>query len=48
MKVLGHALYKGDLYGIPSGSQYTYVCMMDIDTYLHKMMANDKLRESRE
>ena len=45
MKVSGHALYKGDLYGIPSGSRYTYVYMMDIDTYLHKMMANDKLRE---
>ena len=45
MKVLGHALYKGDLYGIPPGTRYTYVYMMDIDTYLHKMMANDKLRE---
>ena len=45
IKVLGHALYKGDLYGIPPGSRYTYVYMMDIDTYLHKMMANDQLRE---
>ena len=46
MKVLGHALYKGDLYGIPPGSRYTYVYIMDIDTYLHKMMANDKLRDN--
>ena len=45
MKASGHVLYKGDLYGIPPGSRYTYIYMMDIDTYLHKMMANDNLRE---
>ena len=45
MKASGHALYKGDLYGIPPGSRYTSVYMMDIEIYLHKMMANDNLRE---
>ena len=45
MKASGHVLYKGDLYGILPGSQYTYMYMMDIDTYLHKIMANDNLRE---
>ena len=43
MKALGHALYKGDLYGIPP--RYTYVYMMNIQTYLHKMMTNVNLRE---
>ena len=45
MKALGHVLYKGDLYRIPPGPRYTSVYMMDVDTYLHKMMANDNLRE---
>ena len=44
MKALDHALYKGAFYGIPPGSGYTYVYMMDIETYLHEMMANDSLR----
>ena len=45
IKASGHVLCKGDLYRILPESRYTYIYMMDMDTYLHKMMANNNLRE---
>ena len=46
MKVLNHALHRGEIYGMPSGAKYAYVYLMDVEIYLHKMPVNDELKES--
>ena len=42
MKVLNHALHRGEIYG----AKYAYVYLMDVETYLHKMLVSDELKES--
>ena len=51
MKVLNHALHRGENYGMPPpppppGAKYAYVYLMDVETYLHKMLVSDELKES--
>ena len=46
MNVLNHALHRGEIYGMPPGSKYAYVYLMDVETYLHKMLVSDELKES--
>ena len=46
MKVLNHALHRGEIYGMPPGAKYAYVYLMDVETYLHKMLVSDELKES--
>ena len=46
MKVLNHALHQGEIYGMPNGAKYAYVYLMDVETYLHKMLVSDELKES--
>ena len=43
MKVLNHALHRGEIYGIPPCEKYAYVYLMDVETYLHKMLVTDEL-----
>ena len=33
---LGHALYKGDIYVKPPSAKFTYVFMMDLESYINK------------
>ena len=42
MKVLNQALHRGEIYG----AKYAYVYLMDVETYLHKMLVSDELKES--
>ena len=46
MKVLNHALHRGEIYGMPPGAKYAYVYLMDVEIYLHKMPVSDELNES--
>ena len=46
MKVLNHAHHRGEIYGMLSGAKYAYVYLMDVETYLHKMLVSDELKES--
>ena len=46
MKVLNHALHRGEIYGMTPGAKYAYVYLMDVETYLHKMLVSDELKES--
>jgi hypothetical protein len=40
-----HALHCGFLYGKPMETKLTYVKMMDVKTYVNKLLTNDVLRE---
>ena len=40
-----HALHRGFLYGKPMEATLTYVKMMDVKTYVNKLLTNDALRE---
>ena len=46
MKVLNHALHRGEIFGMTSGAKYAYVYLMDVETWLHKMLVSDELKES--
>ena len=46
MTVLNHALHRGEIYGMPPGAKYAYVYLMDVETYLHKKLVSDELKES--
>ena len=37
MTSLGHALYKGDVYVKPPTAKFTYVLMMNVESYVNKM-----------
>ena len=41
-----HVLCRGKVYAKPEASQFTFVPMMDPDTYLNKLLANSTLRDS--
>ena len=45
MKLCHHALYRGNIYAKPAGAMFTYVKMMDVRSYLHKLLTNEPLRE---
>ena len=45
MLLCNHAIYRSQAYGRPDGATYTYVRMMDVCSYLHKLLTNDHLRD---
>ncbi|XP_028403921.1 uncharacterized protein LOC114526506 [Dendronephthya gigantea] len=45
MKLCDHALYRSEIYTKPEGSKFTFVKMMDVTSYLHKLLANEVLRD---
>ncbi|CAB4024379.1 Hypothetical predicted protein [Paramuricea clavata] len=45
MKLYDHALYRSEIYTKPEGSNLTFVKMMDVTSYLHKLLANEVLRD---
>ena len=45
MLLCNHAIYRSQSYGRPDGATYTYVRMMDVCSYLHKLLTNDHLRD---
>jgi hypothetical protein len=45
MKLCDHALYRSEIYTKPEGSNLTFVKMMDVTSYLHKLLANEVLRD---
>ena len=46
MKVLNHALHRSEIYCMPPGAKYAHVYLMDVETYLHKMLVSDELNEN--
>lgn len=45
MQLCNHAIYRSHLYARPNDVTYTYVRMMDVPSYLHKLLFNDYLRD---
>ena len=45
MMSLGHALYRGNVYVKPPTAKFTYVLMMNVESYVNKMMVNDVVRK---
>ena len=45
MELCSHAIYRSQVYARPDGATFTYVRMMDVTSYLHKLLANDCLRD---
>ena len=43
MFYLGNALYHRGVYGRPKEAKYTHVYMMQVDSYLHKLLASELL-----
>ena len=41
MSVCGHALHQGDIYAKAPGATMAYVQMMDVGSYLNKLLANE-------
>ena len=46
MSVCGHALHQGDVYAKAPGATMAYVQMMDVGSYLNKLLANEYIRGS--
>jgi hypothetical protein len=46
MKLCDHALFRSQVYAKPQGAKFTYVRMMDVTSYLHKLLSNDYLKDS--
>ena len=40
-----NALYYGDIYGRSKEAKYTYVYMMQVDSYFHRLLASELLRD---
>ena len=40
-----HVLYRGKVCAKPDGARFTFIEMMDTETYLHKLMAIPSIRE---
>ena len=40
-----YVLYRGKVYAKPDGARFTFIEMMDTETYLHKLMASPSIRE---
>ena len=45
MEMSKHALYRGIIYYKPNGAQLTYVKLMDISSYLNKLLANQAINQ---
>ena len=45
MKLCEHALYRGHIYAKPPDATFTYLKMMDVNSYLHKLLVNEPLRD---
>ena len=45
MELCSHAIYRSQVYARPVGATFTYVRIMDVTSYLHKLLANDCLRD---
>ena len=45
MELCSHTIYRSQVYARPDGATFTYVRMMDVSSYLHKLLANDCLRD---
>ena len=45
MELCEHVLYRGYIYARPEGAQFTYVRLMAVSGYLHKLLANPCLQE---
>ena len=45
MSSLGHALYKGDIYVKPPSAKFAYVLMIDVESYINKLMISDVIGE---
>ena len=45
MQMCNHALHKSNVYAKPQQAQITFVKMMDVSSYLHRLMANEALRD---
>ena len=43
MELCSHPLYRGHIYTRPDNVELTYVKLMDVSSYLHKLLANDAL-----
>jgi len=43
MVLCSHALYRGHIYARPDQAELTYVKLMDVSSYLHKLLANDAI-----
>ena len=43
MELCSHALYRGHIYTRPDKAELTYVKLMDVSSYLHKLLANDAI-----
>ena len=46
VKLCDHALFRSQVYAKPQGAKFTYVRMMDVTSYLHKLLSNDYLKHS--
>ena len=43
MELRSHALYRGHIYARPNQAELTYVKLMDVSSYLNKLLANDAI-----
>ena len=43
MEICHHTLYRSGIYVLPDNAKLTYVRMMDVSTYLNKLLVNDAL-----
>ena len=46
MDLSKHALYRGQIYARPNGAKVTYIRLMDVSSYLNKLLANDAINDS--
>ena len=45
MHLSKHALYRGDIYATPDGAQFTYRRLMDVGSYLNKLLVNEAINQ---
>lgn len=45
MQICNHGLYKSQIYVKPDKATITFIHMMDVTSYLHRLMANEQLRD---
>ena len=45
MQLCNQTIYCSQVYARPDGATYTYVRMMDVSSYLHKLLSNDHFRD---
>ena len=43
---LGHGLCKGDIYVKPPSAKFTFVLMMNVESYINKLMISDLIGEN--